>query len=294
VERHTRSYLRLIKPGITLSNTISAVAGFFLAVSVVRPSWFDGATWLTFVGAIGGTALIIASACVANNILDRKMDAKMKRTAKRGIVDGSISIPKAIAFSIALGVIGFAALLLWTNLLTFVLGIIAYVWYVVIYDLSKRTTPLSTVIGGVAGALPPVAGYTALTNSFDAGAIILFLILYFWQLPHFYAIAMFRKEDYAKAGVPVWSVKYGMKSTKLQLFISAVLYALSAVLLTVYGYTGIVYLVISSALSLYWIYKGISLYHKVDDVKWAKVMFGVSLLVLLAMCALIALGGFLP
>lgn len=273
---------------------MTGIAGFLLAISVIKPSWFEAATWLIFVGAIGGIALIIASACVVNNILDRKMDAKMKRTAKRGIVDGSISIPKAIVFAAALGVIGFVIILLWTNVLTFVLGIIAYVWYVIIYGIAKRTTPLSTVIGGVAGALPPVAGYTALTNSFDMGAIILFLILYFWQLPHFYAIAMFRKDDYAKADVPVWSVKYGMKSTKLQIFISVVLYAISATLLTIFGYTGIIYLVISSALSLYWIYKGVTLYRKADDVKWAKVMFGVSLLVLLAMCALITLGGFLP
>lgn len=273
---------------------MSGIAGFFLAVAVVGASLLSPATWAVFGAAMGGIALVIASACVVNNILDRKMDAKMKRTLKRGIVDGSITIPKAVVFAAVLGGIGFALLFFWTNLLTFWLGVLAYVWYVVIYGYTKRTTVLSTVIGGVAGSLPPVAGYTALTGVLDPAAIVLFAILYFWQLPHFYAISMWRKDDYAKAGVPVWAVRYGLKSTKRQIFISVVLYAFSAPLLTLFGYTGIIYLAISTGLSVYWLYKGITLYKKVDDIKWSKVMFGISLLVLMAMCALIAVGGFLP
>ncbi len=288
MERHTRSYLQLIKPGITLSNTLSGVAGFFLAASLVTFSL------TAFVGAVFGIAFIIASACVANNILDRDIDKRMKRTSKRDVASGTISITKAMIFSIVLGAIGFGFLALWTNMLTLLLGVLAYIWYVAIYGIAKRTTPYSTIIGGVAGALPPMAGYTALTGRIDAAAIILFLILFFWQLPHFYAISMFRKADYAEAKLPVWAVTYGMKSTKRQIFISVVLYAITASLLTLYGYTGIIYLVLSSALSVYWVYKGIVLYRKVDDVKWARSMFGVSLLVLLAMIVLISVGGYLP
>lgn len=288
MERHTRSYLRLIKPGITISNTLSGVAGFFLAASFL-PFSFS-----VFIGATFGIAFIIASACVANNVLDRDMDTRMKRTVKRDVANGKISISKALAFSVVLGIIGFGLLIVLTNLLTFVLGAIAYIWYVAIYGLAKRTTPFSTIIGGVAGALPPMAGYVALTGSIDTAAVLLFLILFFWQLPHFYAISIFRRSDYAEAKVPVWAVTYGMKSTKLQIFISVVVYAISASLLTVYGYTGITYLVLSSALSIYWIYKGISLYRKGDDVKWARAMFGVSLVVLLAMLLLISIGGYLP
>jgi len=288
MERHTKSYLRLIKPGITLSNTLSGVAGFLLAASIVPFSV------TAFIGAIGGIALIIASACVANNILDRDIDKRMKRTKKRDVANGTISLPKALAFCVVLGLGGFALLLVWTNLLTFWLGVVAYIWYVVIYGIAKRTTPYSTIIGGVAGALPPMAGYTALTGRVDAAAIILFLILFFWQLPHFYAISMFRKDDYAEAKLPVWAVAYGMKSTKLQIFLSVVFYAITAALLTFYGYTGITYLVLSSVLSIYWIYKGIALYRKADDVKWAKAMFGISLLVLMVMVLLISIGGYLP
>lgn len=267
---------------------MTGVAGFFLAASVVPFQL------LPLIGATAGIALIIASACALNNIIDRDIDKRMKRTKKREVVSGSISIPKAVIFLSVLGIAGFALLLLLTNVLTFSLGILAYVWYVVVYGIAKRTTPLSTIIGGVAGSLPPVAGYTALTGSLDAAAIILFLILFFWQLPHFYAISMFRQSDYANAEIPVWAVKYGMKSTKLQIFISVVLYAVTASLLTLFGYTGIIYLVISTALSMYWIYKGATLYRKKDDVKWARAMFGVSLLVLLAMCLMIAIGGYLP
>lgn len=288
MEKRTRSYLQLIKPGITFSNTLSGVAGFFLAASTIAFSI------TAFIGAVFGIAFIIASACVVNNIIDRDIDKRMKRTAKRDVASGVISIPKAIAFAVVLGLVGFILLLVWTNLLTFLLGILAFVWYVVIYGIAKRTTALSTIIGGVAGALPPVAGYTALTGRIDAAAIILFLILFFWQLPHFYAISMFRQSDYAKAKLPVWAVRYGMKSTKQQLFISVVFYAVSASLLTIFGYTGVIYLVVSSALSLYWVYKGISLYQKYDDVKWARAMFGVSLVVLLSMIVLITIGAYLP
>ena len=288
MERRSRSYLQLIKPGITLSNTISGVAGFFLAASFVAFSWS------ALIGAVGGIALIIASACVMNNILDRDIDKRMKRTAKRDVASGVMSVPKALVFGIVVGLIGFALLAVLTNTLTVLLGAVAYVWYVAIYGLAKRTTVYSTLIGGVAGALPPVAGYTALTGTIDAGAIILFLILFFWQMPHFYAIAMFRQADYASAKLPVWSVKYGMKSSKLQIFLFTIVFAIVFALPTFYGYTGVTYLVGSLALSAYWLFKGIALYNKVDDVKWARQMFGVSLLVMLSMSLLIAVGGYLP
>lgn len=267
---------------------MSGVAGFLLAASFISFSI------TAFIGATAGIALIIASACVMNNILDRNIDKRMKRTAKRDVANGVISIPKAFAFGAVLGLAGFGIIFALTNVVTFLLGVLAYVWYIAIYGYAKRTTAWSTLIGGVAGALPPAAGYTALTGTIDAGAVILFLILFFWQMPHFYAIAMFRRDDYASAKLPVWSVRYGMKSAKRQILIFTILFALVAVLLTVFGYTGVVYLVGVLGLSGYWLYKGISLYKKVDDVKWARTMFGVSLLVLLATCFLIAVGGYLP
>lgn len=288
MERHTRSYLQLIKPGITFSNTLSGLAGFFLAASAV------GFSWSVLVGVVGGIAGVIASACVFNNILDRDIDKRMKRTAKRDMAAGTIALPVALAYGLLLGAIGFSLLFFLTNTLTLLLGVIAYVWYIVIYGIAKRTTPLSTIVGGVPGALPPVAGYVALTGSLDVAAALLFAILFFWQLPHFYAISMFRRDDYASAKLPVWAVRYGTKSTKALIMGSVIMYAVVAALLGIFGYTGVVYIVASSALSAYWIVRGITLYKTVDDVKWARAMFGVSLLVLLSMCLLIAIGGYLP
>lgn len=288
MERRSRSYLQLIKPGITLSNTLTGIAGFFLAASVVPFSL------TALIGVTFGIALIIASACVFNNVLDRDIDKRMKRTARRDVASGVISVPKAVVFGSVLGLAGFGAILLLTNTLTFVLGVIAFIWYIAVYGYAKRTTVYSTLIGGVAGALPPVAGYTTLVGKIDAAAIILFLILFFWQMPHFYAIAMFRRSDYASAKLPVWSVIYGMKSAKRQILLFTIIYAVVAGLLYVFGYTGIVYLIISTALSSYWVYRGITLYGKVSEEKWARKMFGASLLILLAMCLLIAIGGYLP
>ncbi|MBC7564909.1 protoheme IX farnesyltransferase [Candidatus Saccharibacteria bacterium] len=288
MERRSRSYLQLIKPGITLSNTITGVAGFFLASSIVAFSIS------ALVGVIVGIASIIASACVFNNVLDRNIDKRMKRTKKRDIASGVISVRKAILFGVLLGIIGFTAIGFLTNTLTLLLGAIAFIWYVVIYGYAKRTSVLSTLIGGVAGALPPAAGYTALTGRIDAAAIILFLILFFWQMPHFYAIAMFRRSDYASAKLPVWSVKYGMNSTKKQILLFTIIYALATGALYVFGYVHIIYLILSTALSTYWLHQGISFYKKVGDEKWARKMFGASLLILLSMCLLIAVGGFLP
>lgn len=288
MERHTRSYVQLIKPGITLSNTIAAAAGFFLAASAY------GIQLLTMIGVLGGVAFVIASACVINNMVDRGRDVKMKRTRGREIAAGNISLIAASIYATLLGLAGFALLAAWTNMLTLVLGIVAYVWYIIIYGIAKRTTPLSTIIGGVCGALPPVAGYTAVTDQLDVIALILFALLMIWQLAHFYAIAIFRKDDYASADLPVWSVRYGTKSTKVQIMLWVVLFALVAPLLTVLGATGFSYAVVMILISLYWVYVGVVNYKKLDGVKWSRKMFGVSLLVMLVMCAAIVVGGYLP
>jgi len=288
VEKRSRSYLQLIKPGITLSNTIAGIAGFFLAASIVPFSF------AALIGVVVGIASIIASACVFNNVMDRDIDKRMKRTSKRDVASGVISVPKALTFATVLGIIGFSAIILLTNTTTLVLGVVAFLWYIVVYGYAKRTTVFSTIIGGVAGALPPAAGYTALTGQIDLAAVLLFLILFFWQMPHFYAIAMFRRSDYASAKLPVWSVVHGMKSAKRQIFLFVVVYAIVSAMLFIAGYVGVVYVVLSTALSVYWLYRGVTLYNKIDDEKWARKMFGASLLILLAMCLLIAVGGYLP
>jgi protoheme IX farnesyltransferase len=288
MERHTRSYLQLMKPGITLSNTMTAAAGYFLAAS------HYGFNMMTFLGVIGGVALIIGSACVVNNMTDRDLDAKMKRTKGRELAAGKIPIPAAAVYAAVLGIAGFWLLIAWTNWLTAAFGAVAYIWYVLVYAVAKRTTPLSTIIGGVCGALPPVAGYVAVTNQLDVIAWVIFGLMMVWQLPHFYAIAIFRRDDYKTTSLPVWTVRYGNKSAKAQIFFWVVVFALLAPLPTVYGGTGLVYLLVMMVVSIYWLYVGIRDYKYLDDERWARKMFGISLLVLLVLCAALAFGNYLP
>lgn len=288
MEKHTRSYLQLIKPGITISNTMTAVAGYILAASQF------GFEWATLFGVVFGVALVIASACVTNNMLDRDLDVKMQRTRGREIATGHISLTSAAIYAAILGLGGFGVLLTLTNSIALLLGVIAFVWYVVIYGIAKRTTPLSTIIGGVCGALPPLAGYVAGSGVIDAVAWTLFGLLMVWQLPHFYAIAIFRRNDYKKAGLPVWSVRYGTKSTKAQILFWIFVFAVLAPAPTLLGVTGYVYLVAAFGVSIYWLYQGAQTYQQLDDVAWAKKMFGISLVVLLVLSAGITLGGYLP
>lgn len=288
MERHTRSFLQLIKPGITISNSMTAAGGALLASSQF------GFELAQFIGTVVGIAFIIASACVANNMLDRDIDARMKRTKTREIAAGKISLSVAAAYSMSLGIVGLGLLYIVANWQAVLLGIIAYVWYVGVYGWAKRTTSLSTIIGGVCGALPPMAGYVAVSGVVDATAWMLFALLMVWQLPHFYAIAMFRANDYRMANLPVWSVKYGMDSTKRQIYFWIIVFFALAPLLSVTGVTGWVYFVVMLATGSYWIWQAGRNFDVEDDSKWAHRQFGVSLLVLLVMSMAFALGGYLP
>jgi protoheme IX farnesyltransferase len=288
MERRTSSYLQLIKPGITLTKTLTAAAGFLLAKSN------HGFVWSTFFGLLVGIALVIASACVVNNIIDRDIDSRMSRTKGREIASGKINIRSAVIYALVLGVVGFGLLAAYTNWLVFALGLISYLWYIAVYGYAKRTTPLSTIIGGVCGALPPIAGYVAVTGSIDSVAVILFALMMIWQLPHFYAISIFRANDYREAGLPVWSVKYGLKSAQQQIFFWVVLFALLIPQLTWAHATGVSYLIVMLGLCIYWITQGAKYYRVDSPERWAKRMFGISLLVLLVFIAMIATGHYLP
>lgn len=283
-----RAYWRLLKPGITISNTIAAAAGTLLGIAV-SGNW-DGAA---AAGLIIGIASVIGSACVVNNVIDEKIDAKMSRTKKREVVTGSIARRAALMYAAVLGLIGFGLLYVLTNRLTLLLGVVAYLSYVVIYGAAKRRTIWSTVIGTLPGALPPVAGYTAITGHLDATTFVLFMMMALWQLGHFYAIAMFRRDDYRAAGIPVWSVARGMASTKRQLYVGVWLFLLVAPLLSLLRVTGLVYAAIMVLVGIWWVVTGWRNY-RLDDIKWARKMFGVSLVVLLVMCGAIAIGGFAP
>lgn len=282
-----KAYYFLAKPGIVYGNLLTTLAGFFLASK-------GNIHFGLLLAAASGTALAMASGCVFNNYIDRNIDKKMARTQKRALVSGMISGRNALIYGTVLGIASFTILTLFTNTLVVVAGIIAVVFYVVLYGIAKRKSPLGTVVGSVPGALPPLAGYLAVTNHLDLGALLVFLIMAIWQMPHFYAISIFRMKDYAAAGLPVLSVKRGIKTTKLYILLYVLAYAATAPLLTIFGYTGYVYLAVMGALGLLWIWKGVDGFNTADSAAWAGKMFGFSLIVLLAFSVALSVDAWLP
>ena len=282
-----KTYYLLTKPGIIYGNSINTAGGFLLAAKgVIDP--------LLFLAALIGTAFVIGSACVFNNYIDREIDEKMARTKKRALVTGDIPVKNALIFGTLLGILGFLILFSYTNLLTGVIGVIGVVMYVVVYGYFKRRTVHGTLIGSISGAIPPVAGYTAVTNSVDTGAILLFLILVFWQMPHFYAIAVYRLEDYKKAGIPVLSVVKGIPTTKKQILFYTAGFILASLLLSFFGYTGYTYAIVIGILGLWWLKMAIDGFKTENDIQWARKVFKFSLIVTLVFSALISLEVVLP
>lgn len=223
-----------------------------------------------------GTGLVIASACVVNNIIDRDIDARMKRTAKRPSVVGAISITDAVLFAIVLAGLGFWLLAGLTNVLTVAIGLVAYISYALIYTLSKRFTAHSTLIGTLPGALPLVGGYTAVSGALDALVGWLFVALVIWQLPHFYAIGIFRAREYKSAGIELLTARLGdSRSRRLMICLVAVYLVLCLVLAVWYleWQAGTLLAVFAG----WWL--GVSLHHRQPMIKWARQVFGGSLIV---------------
>lgn len=288
IKQFAATYFTLLKPGIVFANTLTAMAGYLFASGIA------GFDWISFAGVTLGVALTIGSACVLNNYTDRHIDKKMKRTKKRAVVSGIVTERAAILFSIYLGLLGFSMLWLGTNTITLLLGIIAYATYVLIYAIAKRRTPLGTEIGSIAGALPPAAGYTAATGAFDDGALLLFLILVAWQMPHFYAIAMFRRDEYKAAGIPVLPLVAGMVAVKRYVILYIAVFMAACVSLTLTGYASGTFAVVMGTIGAVWLIKALRQYSMLDDVVWARRLFFFSLTVLLVLCAMLAIDSVLP
>jgi protoheme IX farnesyltransferase len=283
-----RAYYSLTKPGVLYGNAITAAAGFFLAAR-------GHIDVLLFLALFVGTTFIIASACVLNNYLDQDIDSIMERTKKRAIVAGKVKGRSAVIFSIVLGVLGVVILALWTNLLVVIIGLIGFIDYVVLYGmLSKRLSVHGTLVGSVSGAMPVLAGYCAVSGMIDAGAIIAFLILFFWQMPEFYSISIYRLKEYKAAGVPVLSVIKGIQRTKIEIMIYTVLFVISTLLLTVFGYTGIIYFIVMLILGLYWIWLGCLGFTAPDADVWSRRMFRFSMITILAVSLMMSIGPVLP
>lgn len=279
-----KRYYRLIKPGIVYSNVMTAAAGYLLATK-------DHPRLGEFLALLFGTALIIASACVFNNYIDRGIDARMKRTKNRALANGSIKPRSAILYALVLGISGFM-ILSRTNGITLILGLGAIFSYVVLYGYAKRKSRHGTLVGTVPGAASLVAGYTAASGHLGGEALLLFLIMLSWQMAHFYAIAIFRFDDYKAAGLPVMPVVVGAKKTISYIRFYVALFLIFILALSLMGYAGKVYLIPTVLAGVYWLYKS---YQKPqNEARWARQVFGISLINLLVFCLMIGLNPLLP
>ncbi len=277
-----RSYYLVTKPGIIMGNAVTMAAGFALASQ-------RGFNFSLFLSTLVGLCMIIASACVFNNYIDRDADSKMARTKNRALVRGLISGPHAIYFAIVLFIVGVAMLFTLTNLLTLGAALLGFVIYVGLYSFSKYYTIHGILIGSLAGAVPPVVGYLAVSNRIDLGAIILFLMLFTWQMPHFHAISVFRLKDYQAASIPVLPMKRGMFVTKVHMLLYIIAYMGTAGLLTLYGYQGYFFLTVTLALAALWFVITAKGFVAKNETKWARQMFLFSLVVIMGMSGSILL-----
>jgi protoheme IX farnesyltransferase len=266
-----KDFIQLAKPGIIFSNTFTAFGGFWVA------SGWD-INWLQMLYTIIGTAIVIASGCVLNNYLDRDMDTKMARTQQRALPSGKISAQTVLMYGIVLGVIGVSGLALLVNPLAAMLGLIGLFGYVWIYTAwFKRTSVWSTVAGSFSGAVPPMIGYCAVHPAIDAGALILFGILFLWQPPHFWALGIRRMEEYRAAGFPLLPVVRGTFITKISMIRYIVLLVPLSLLLYVFGYVNVFYFYAAAIMGLYWAFLCIKGFIAQDEDQWAKKMFVYSI-----------------
>ncbi len=287
VLRTIRVYYRLAKPGIVYGNTLPTIAAFLFAAG-----WHGSLTHLfaTVVGIMG----TIASAAVCNNYVDREMDARMERTKHRPLVTGVVSPRGALIYAGILGTIGIGTLALFVNILSALLGFIGFCMYVFVYGYYKRNSEWGAVVGTIPGGIPALVGYTAVTNSLDSSALLIFLTLVLWQLPHFYGIALFRMEEYVAAGVPILPAKRGVALAKQHTLFFVIAYVLISPLLFFFSNAGYGYLIIVLGFGLAWLFITLRGYRSPDYVSWARRVFFFSMVVMISFSVALALAPVLP
>ena len=243
-------YYELCKPRVVMLIVFTAVIGMFLAV----PTPQDLPLVETIFGTLG-IGLAAASAAAINQIVEQKFDAEMKRTEDRPLITGGLNQKQALTFAVVIGLIAMAMLIMLVNPLTAGLTFLSLIGYAFIYTLYlKHATPQNIVIGGAAGAAPPVLGWAAVTNTVTPDAMILFLIIFIWTPPHFWALAIAKKDDYAKVGIPMLPVTHGVKFTRLQVLLYTVLLLVVTALPFLSGMSGIIYLTASAILGGIFLY----------------------------------------
>ncbi|QBH95321.1 protoheme IX farnesyltransferase [Limnobaculum zhutongyuii] len=262
-----KKYLLVTKPGIIFGNMISVIGGFLLASQ-------GSVDFSLLFATIIGVSLVVASGCVFNNYIDRDIDCLMERTKNRVLVQGLISPAITILYACMLGIAGFALLYVYTNLLAVEFALLGFVVYVGLYSLYlKRKSVYGTLVGSLSGAAPPVIGYCAVSNQFDTGALILLVIFSLWQMPHSYAIAIFRYKDYLAASIPVLPVKRGISVTKNHITLYIIGFIVATLMLTISGYAGYSYLFVAAVVGFGWLIMALTGYKTTDNKIWARKLF---------------------
>ena len=248
-----RRYLELTKPKVVALITFTAVVGTLLASPGLPP--LDALVWGNL-----GIALAAASAAAINHVLDRRIDAQMARTRARPLPTGALSERQALAFAALLGVSSMGVLAFLVNLLTAVLTFLSLIGYAVVYTVwLKRATPQNIVIGGTAGAAPPVLGWAAVSDSIDPNALLLALIIFVWTPPHFWALAIARRDNYARAGIPMLPVTHGVAYTRLQVLLYTVLLVVVTLMPYLTRMSGLAYLAAALLLNAGFLYYALAL-----------------------------------
>jgi protoheme IX farnesyltransferase len=268
-----RDYLALCKIRVVLLMLITAYVGMALAV----PGWVP---WQPLVFGLFGIGLLASSAATINHLVDRRIDAIMWRTKHRPIPTGKVTPRNATIFAMILGCAGFLILGLLVNWLTAILTLLTLVGYAIVYTMYlKRATPQNIVIGGLAGAMPPLLGWIAVTGHLDANAWLLVIIIFVWTPPHFWALAIYRLEEYKKADVPMLPVTYGVRYTKISIMAYTILLIAVSALPYITDMSGPLYLIGALILGFIFLYYTIRLYCS-DDTRWGMKTFRYSIVYL--------------
>ncbi|EAR21915.1 heme o synthase [Nitrococcus mobilis] len=285
--RHWRDYYELCKPGVVALMAFTAIVGMLVASPGEVP-------WRALTLGSLGIALAAGSAAAINHMVDQRIDGQMWRTKRRPLPTARIRTPHAVVFASLLGVSGLGILYLFINPLTAFLTFLSLIGYAFIYTLYlKRATPQNIVIGGAAGAAPPMLGWTAVTGSIDPNSLLLFLIIFVWTPPHFWALAIHRREDYAKVNIPMLPVTHGDRYTRWNvLFYTILLVAVSA-LPFVTGLSGLIYLTGAMIMGGIYLYYGVAMLVSSDKSLPMK-SFGFSIIYLMAIFAILLFDRYLP
>lgn len=285
---HIAAYWELTKPRIVALLVFCAVIGMFLAVRVAPPG-IGLPGWHALVWGTLGIWLASASAAAFNHLIDRRIDRIMKRTRGRPLASGSLSGPRVFAFALVLGIISMLILALGVNLLTAVLTFAGLIGYALVYTaFLKRATSQNIVIGGIAGAIPPVLGWTAVTGELSPYAWLLCLIIFVWTPPHFWALAIYRRDEYARVDVPMLPVTHGITYTAWQVLFYTILLVLATLLPFLTGMSGLLYLGGTLVLGGGFLYYAIRLLRP-PNVRYPMKVFGYSIVYLMVLFACLLL-----